>query len=97
MAADAARTVDGTRPEAQGAEAEGQTVIVRWSEAIDPASARSDAGGFVLRYGAQERPAVTAVAVDSTDSTKVRLTIDAAIPDGTQPKAKADSTPSTRR
>ena len=95
VAADAARTVDGTRPQAQGAEAEGQTVIVRWSEAIDEASARNDAGGFVLRYGGLERPAVTAVAVDGTDNTKVRLTIDAAIPDGTQGVTLAWTVPSS--
>ena len=38
----------------------------------------------MLRYGGSVRPAVTAVAVDGTDGTKMRLTMDAAIPDGTQ-------------
>ena len=84
VAAEAARTVDGTRPTVSSAAAEGLTVTVTWSEAIDPASGRSDAGGFVLRYGGSARPAVTAVAVDGTDGKTMRLTMDAAIPDGTQ-------------
>ena len=83
VAADPARIVDGIRPTADTAAAEGLTVTVTWSEAIDPASARNGAGGFVLRYGGRVRPAVTAVAVDGTDGTKVRLTVDAQIPDGT--------------
>ena len=83
VAADSTRTVDGVRPTVSSAAAEGLTVTVTWSEAIDSAAARSDAGKFVLRYGGSERPAVIAVAVDSTDATRVRLTIDASIPDGT--------------
>ena len=93
VAADPARIVDGTRPTADTAAAEGLTVTVTWSEAIDAASARSDAGGFVLRYGGSVRPAVTAVAVDGTDATMVRLTVDAQIPDGTADATLAWSPP----
>ena len=68
-------------------------MTVTWSEAIDSASARSDAAGFVLRYEGSERPAVTAVAVDGTDATLVRLTVDATIPDGTTDATLAWSVP----
>ena len=74
--------VDNTAPTVMSAAAEGLTVTVTWSEAIDPASGRSDAGGSTLR-GSVGR-AGGAVAVDGTDGTKMRLTMDAAIPDGTQ-------------
>ena len=93
VAADPARTVDGVRPTVSSAAVAGLTVTVTWSEAIDAASARSDAGGFVLRYGGSERPAVTAVAVDGTDATMVRLAIDATIPDGTTDATLAWSPP----
>ena len=93
VAADPARIVDGIRPTADTAAAEGLTVTVTWSEAIDPASARNGAGGFVLRYGGSVRPAVTAVAVDGTDATMVRLTVDAQIPDGTADATLAWSPP----
>ena len=84
VGADAARTVDGLRPTATAAAAEGLTVVVTWSEALDPASAGSDAGGFGVKIGTGNGPAVTAVAVDGTDATKLRLTLDDRIADGTQ-------------
>ena len=84
VGADAARTVDGLRPTATAAAADGLTVVVTWSEALDPASAGSDAGGFRVRIGSGNGPAVTAVAVDGTDATKLRLTLDDRIADGTQ-------------
>ena len=84
VAADAARTVDGLRPTATAAAAEGLTIVVTWSEALDPASAGSDAGGFRVRIGTGNGPAVSAVAVDGTDATKLRLTLASAIADGTQ-------------
>ena len=84
VGADAARTVDGVRPTATAAAADGLTVEVTWSEALDPASAGSDAGGFRVRIGTGNGPAVTAVAVDGTDATKLRLTLDDRIADGTQ-------------
>ena len=84
VGADAARTVDGLRPTATAAAADGLTVVVTWSEALDPASAGSDAGGFGVKIGSGNGPAVTAVAVDGTDATKLRLTLDDRIADGTQ-------------
>ena len=84
VAADAARTVDGVRPTATAAAADGLTVEVTWSEALDPASAGSDAGGFGVKIGTGNGPAVTAVAVDGTDATKLRLTLAERIADGTQ-------------
>ena len=64
--------------------AEGLTIAVTWSEALDPASTRSDAGGFRVRIAGANSPAVTAVAVDGADPTKLRLTIAERIADGTQ-------------
>ena len=84
VAADAARTVDGLRPTATAAAAEGLTIVVTWSEALDPASAGNGAGGFRVRIGSGNGPAVSAVAVDGTDATKLRLTLASAIADGTQ-------------
>ena len=84
VAADAERTVDGVRPMVTMAVAEGLTIEVTWSEALDPASARSDAGGFRVKIGTGNGPAVTAVAVDGTDATKLRLTLADRIADGTQ-------------
>ena len=81
---DTARTVDGVRPTATAAVAEGLTIEVTWSEALDAASAGSGAGGFRVRIGNANGPAVTAVAVDGTDATKLRLTLASAIDDGTQ-------------
>ena len=84
VAADAERTVDGVRPTTTAAVAEGLTIEVTWSEALDPALARSDAGGFRVKIGTGNGPAVTAVAVDGTDATKLRLTLADRIADGTQ-------------
>ena len=84
VVADPARTVDGVRPTATAAAADGLTVEVTWSEALDPASAGSDAGGFGVKIGTGNGPAVTAVAVDGTDATKLRLTLAERIADGTQ-------------
>ena len=63
--------------------AEGLTIEVTWSEALDPASAGSGAGGFVVRIGNADGPAVTGVALDDTDAAKLRLTIAERIADGT--------------
>ena len=84
VAADAARTVDGLRPTATAAAADGLTIVVTWSEALDPASAGNGAGGFGVRIGSGNGPAVSAVAVDGTDATKLRLTLAERIADGTQ-------------
>ena len=75
VGADPARTVDGVRPRPTAAAAEGLTVVVTWSEALDPASAGNGAGGFRVKIGTGNGPAVTAVAVDGTDATKLRLTL----------------------
>ena len=84
VGADPACTVDGLRPTATAAAAEGLTVEVTWSEALDPASTGNGAGGFRVRIGSGNGPAVTAVAVDGTAATKLRLTLDDRIADGTQ-------------
>ena len=81
---DSARTVDGERPTATTATAEGLTIEVTWSEALDADSAGSGAGGFRVRIGTGNGPVVTAVAVDGTDETKLRLTLASVIADGTQ-------------
>ena len=83
VAADGDRLVDGVRPVAIAAAAEGLTVTVTWSEAIDPDSARSDSGGFTVKIGTADGPDVTAVAVDGTDAAQLRLTLASAIADGT--------------
>ena len=84
VGADPARTVDGVLPRPTAAAAEGLTVVVTWSEALDPASAGNGAGGFRVKIGTGNGPAVTAVAVDGTDATKLRLTLADRIADGTQ-------------
>ena len=84
VAVDSARTVDGERPTAATAVAEGLTIEVTWSEALDEASVPTGAGGFRVRIGAGSGPAVTAVAVDGTDAAKLRLTLASTIADGTQ-------------
>ena len=84
VAVDSVRTVDGERPTATTAVAEGLTIEVTWSEALNAASAGSGAGGFRVKIGTGNGPAVTAVAVDGTDATKLRLTLDSTIADGTQ-------------
>ena len=81
VAADAARTVDGVRPIATAAEAAGPTVTVTWSEALDAASAPTVAGGFRVRIGTANGPAVTAVAVSGST---VTLNLASAIADGAQ-------------
>ena len=84
VAVDSARTVDGERPTAATAVAEGLTIEVTWSEALNANSAGSGAGGFRVRIGTGSGPVVTAVAVDGTDAKKLRLTLDSVIADGTQ-------------
>ena len=76
--------LDNTAPSATAASAEGLTIAVTWLEALDPASSRSGAGGFRVRIAGANGPAVTAVAVDGADATKLRLTIAERIADGTQ-------------
>ena len=84
VGADAARTVDGESPTATAAAAEGLTIEVTWSEALNADSAGSGAGGFRVKIGTGTGPAVTAVAVDGTDAAKLRLTLASTIADGTQ-------------
>ena len=86
VAADTARPVDGVRPVASAAAAEGLTVTVAWSER---SSARPGFGpqrqraGSRVKIGTADGPDVTAVAVDGTDAAQLRLTLASAIADGT--------------
>ena len=78
--ADAARNVDGMRPSATQAAVAGPTVTVIWSEALDESSVPTGAGGFVVRIGNTDGPAVNAVSVAGSTAT---LSLAAAIADGT--------------
>ena len=95
VAADPARVVDTVLPEATAAEAKGLTIEVTWSEALDETSAPAGTGGFTVRLDGSTGPAVTAVAVDGTDATKLLLTIGKRIADGTQNVTLAYTPPSS--
>ena len=77
---DPAYKVDGVLPTATAASAAGPTVTVTWSEALDPASLPTGAGGFTVRIGNANGPAVSAVAVSGATTT---LSLASAIADGT--------------
>ena len=81
VAADADRPVEGVRPRATAAEAAGPTVTVTWSERLCEAPVPSDAGGFRVKIGSADGPAVDAVAVAGATTV---LTLASAIADGTQ-------------
>ena len=72
--------VDGVLPAADAASAAGPTVTVTWSEALDPASLPTGTGGFRVRIGNANGPAVSAVAVSGATTT---LSLASAIADGT--------------
>ena len=72
--------VDGVLPAADAASAAGPTVMVTWSEALDEASVPTGAGGFRVRIGNANGPAVSAVAVSGPTTT---LSLASAIADGT--------------
>ena len=61
---DPAYKVDAVFPTPTGAEAAGPTVTVTWSEALDPASLPTGAGGFTVRIGGTAEPAVRSVEID---------------------------------
>ena len=61
---DPAYKVDGVLPAATAASAAGPTVTVTWSEALDPASLPTGAGGFTVRIGGTAEPAVRSVEID---------------------------------
>ena len=77
---DPAYKVDGVLPAADAASAAGPTVTVTWSEALDEASVPAGAGGFRVRIGNVNGPAVSAVAVSGATTT---LSLASAIADGT--------------
>ena len=92
VAADAARTVDGIRPEVAetgAVEVAGPTVTVTWSEALDETSVPSRAGGFGLRFASGTPPAVNSVRVSGTQTV---LTLASPVADGT-PEVTLDYTP----
>ena len=76
-------------PAATAASAAGPTVTVTWSEALDPASLPTGAGGFRVRIGNANGPAVSAVAVSGATTT---LSLASAIADGTA-NVKLEYTP----
>ncbi len=77
-------TVDLVAPTVTVAMAEGRTVEVTWSEALDGTSAATSAGGFRVKIGTGNGPSVTAVAVSGTTT---NLSLASPIPDGTQDAA----------
>ena len=77
-------TVDLVAPTVTVAMAEGRTVEVTWSEALDGTSAPTSAGGFRVKIGTGNGPSVTAVAVSGTTT---NLSLASPIPDGTQDAA----------
>ena len=81
VAADPAHRVDGVLPAADAASSAGPTVTVTWSEALDEAAVPTGAGGFTVRIGTADGPAVTAVAVSGSETV---LSLASAIADGTQ-------------
>ena len=81
--------VDGVLPAATAASAAGPTVTVTWSEALDEASVPTGAGGFRVRIGNANGPAVSAVAVSGATTT---LSLASAIADGTA-NVKLEYTP----
>ena len=80
VGADAARTVDGVRPSATEAAVAGPTITLIWSEALDESAVPTGAGGFMVRIGNTDGPAVNAVAVSG--STTI-LSLASTIADGT--------------
>ena len=79
VAADGDRLVEGVRPRATAAEAAGPRVTVTWSERLCEASVPAGDGGFRVKIGSADGPAVDAVAGATTV-----LTLASAIADGTQ-------------
>ena len=76
--------LDNTAPSVTAA-AVGDTVLsLTFDEPVDSFLGRSDDSGLEVKIGASSGPAVTAVAVDGTDATKLQLTLASAIADGTQ-------------
>ena len=80
VATDPARKVDGVRPTASEAAAAGPTITITWSEALDEGSASADTGGFLVRIGSSNGPAVNAVAISGMTTT---LNLASAIAHGT--------------
>ncbi len=76
--------LDNTAPSVTAAAVGGTVLSLTFDEPVDSFSGRSDDGGFAVKIGASSGPAVTAVAVDGTDATKLRFTLASAIADGTQ-------------
>ena len=76
-----AHKVDGKRPTAASAKAEGPTLTVTWSEALDGMSAPAGTGGFTVLIDGATGPAVTAIAIDGATMT---LSLATEIADGTQ-------------
>ena len=94
VAADTARPVEGVRPRATAAEAAGPRVTVTWSERLCEAPVPSDAGGFRVKIGSADGPAVDAVAVAGATTV---LTLADAIADGTQDATLEYTPPSSGR
>ena len=81
VAGGANRAVDGVRPTMASAEVAGPTLTVTWDETLDEASVPENAGGFRVKIGSANGPAVNAVA--SISGTIVTLTLASAVADGT--------------
>ena len=77
---DPAYKVDAVFPTPTAASAAGPTVTVTWSEALDEASVPTGAGGFQMRIGNANGPAVSTVSVAGST---VTLSLASAIADGT--------------
>ena len=75
---------DVTAPTVTGAEVATDTpdvMVLTFDEALDTGSVPA-AGAFTVRVDGSDGPDVTAVAIDSTDATQVRLTLAAAVDAG---------------
>ena len=71
---------NGRNGKATAAAVAGPTVTVTWDEALDEGSVPTGAGGFLVRIGTTNGPAVTAVSVSGSETV---LTLASGIADGT--------------
>ena len=81
VAGGANRAVDAVRPTMASAEVAGPTLTVTWDETLDEASVPENAGGFRVKIGSANGPAVNAIA--SVSGSIVTLTLASAVADGT--------------
>ena len=79
VAADIADKVDGIRPTVASASAQGTTLTLEWSEALDTGTVPTGDGGYTLSVDSGTAPTVDSVAFDADDPTVMTLTLSAAV------------------